>query len=334
MDLYLENGFLNMGAVLRDRHPFIIMIGARGTGKTYGTLKAAIEQGQRFIYFRRTARILELIMDPALHVFKRLNADMGWNIRPELSRGLGRFYDDDNGAQLAGYAAALSTFANVRGFDGSDVDLLIYDEFIPEPTERQTFNSYTAFLNAIETVGRNRELEGRDPVKVLLLSNSDLIYSDIISGLRIGDRLFQMQESGQEELEVSDDLLLIRPASEAFAEKKAKTALYRLTAGQEYSSIALENRFPIEDRSRIKTLPLKEYKPLAAIAGICIYKHKSNGTLYVTDRISGAPAVYENNEQERRRFLRNHPAVWRLHQRKKIYFSGIDVQTRFKSIYE
>ena len=334
MDLYLPSGFLNMGAVLRDRHPFIVMIGARGTGKTYGTLMAAIEQGTRFIYFRRTARIIELIMDPALHIFKRLNADNGWYIRPELSKGLGRFYNDDKGGELAGYAAALSTFANVRGFDGSDVDLIIYDEFIPEPTERQTFNSYTALLNAIETVGRNRELEGRDPVKVLLLSNSDLIYSEIISGLGIGDRLYQMQESGEELQDVSDDLLLIRPVSEAFAEKKVKTALYRLTAGQDYSSVALENRFPIEDRSHIKPRPLQEYIPAAAINGICIYKHKSNGTLYVTDRVSGSPKIYENNEQERRRFLRNHPGVWRLYQRKKVYFSGIDVQTKFKAIYE
>lgn len=334
MDLYLENNFLNMEGILRDPHPFIVVIGARATGKTYGTLEACVEDRIRFMYLRRTARILELIMDPALHIFKRLNADKSWEIRPELSKGLGRFYNDQRSGELIGYAAALSTFANIRGFDGSDIEVLIYDEFIPEPTERQTFNSFTALLNAVETINRNRELEGRPPLKVVLLSNSDLIYSDIISGLNIGDMLFQMQESGQEVLEVSDDLLLIRPASKAFAEKKANTALYRLTAGKEYSTVALENRFPIEDRDRIKERPLREYIPLAEISGICIYRHKSNGTLYVTDRVSGTPAHYENNEAERRRFLRNHPSVWRLFQKKKVYFSGIDVQTRFKSIYE
>lgn len=334
MDLYLDNHFLNMEGILRDPHPFIVVIGARATGKTYGTLKACIDDGIRFIYMRRTARILELIMDPALHIFKRLNADQGWDIRPELSKGLGRFYNDNRGGELAGYAAALSTFANIRGFDGSDIDLLVYDEFIPEPTERQTFNSYTALLNAAETIGRNRELEGRPPLKLLLLSNSDLIYSDIIAGLGIGDKLFEMQEEGREVYDVSDDLLLIRPASEAFAEQKAQTALYRLTAGQAYAAVALENRFPIEDRERIRERPLREYVPIAAISGICIYRHKSNGTLYVTDRISGAPALYENNEAERRRFLRNHPGIWRLFQKRKIFFSGIDVQTKFKALYE
>lgn len=334
MELYLENNFLNMEGILRDPHPFIVVIGARGTGKTYGTLKACVENGIRFMYLRRTARILELIMDPALHIFKRLNADQSWEIRPELSKSLGRFYNDQRSGELIGYAAALSTFANIRGFDGSDIDVLIYDEFIPEPTERQTFNSYTALLNAAETIGRNRELEGRPPLKMLLLSNSDLIYSDIIAGLKIGDMLYQMQEESREVYDVSPDLLLIRPASEAFAEEKAKTALYRLTSGQSYAAVALENRFPIEDRDRIKERPLREYIPLAEISGICIYRHKSNGTLYVTDRVSGTPAHYENNEAERRRFLRNHPSVWRLFQKKKVYFSGIDVQTRFKSIYE
>lgn len=334
MDLYFPNGYLNMGAVLADRHPFIIMVGARGTGKTYGSLVAAVQSGKRFIYFRRTARIIDLIMDPALHIFKRINADQQLRIRPELTKGLGRFYDDDRDGELIGYAAALSTFANVRGFDGSDVELAIYDEFIPEPTERQTFNAYTALLNALETIGRNRELEGREPLKTLLLSNSDLIYSDIIAGLGIGDLLYQMQETGQEIMDVSPELLLIRPASEGFREQKANTALYRLTAGQRYADVALANNFPIEDRSRIKTMPISEYRPLAAIGGICIYRHKSNNTYYVTDRQTGAPKVYEDNEADRRRFLREQPHIWRAHQRRKVYFSGIDVQTRFKSIYE
>ena len=331
--LYLPDGYLDMGAVLADPHPFIIVVGARGTGKTFGALKSAVERRQRFIYFRRTGKIIDLITDPAIHVFKPINSALLWDIRPERANGLARFIDRETG-ELVGYAAGLSTFANVRGFDGSDVELLIYDEFIPEPTERILFNAWTALLNAIETVGRNRELMGRPPLKVLLLSNSDLIYSDIIAGLGIGDQLYEMQETGTEQLEVSDELLLIRPCSEVFAAAKARTALYRLTAGSDYAAIALDNKFPIEDRSRIRTEPLKEYNPVAAVSGICLYKHKSSGRWYVTDRISGTPIVYDSTKADLKRFYREQGAVWRAHQRRRVYFSGIDVQTRFKNLFE
>lgn len=331
MKLYLPNNYLNMAGILRDPHPFIIVVGARGTGKTYGALTGALDEGLKFMYFRRTQKIIDAVTDPALHIFKRINIDRETDITPAASRGLVRFMQHDD---CVGYAAGLSTFANVRGFDGSDIDLIIYDEFIPEPTERVLFNAYTALLHAVETIGRNRELEGRPPVKVLLLSNSDLIYSDIVSGLKIGDKLVAMQESGIELLDVSPELLLIRPAGEAFREEKQKTALYRLTSGQSYASVALDNVFPVEDRERIKSRPLAEYKPLAAIGGICIYKHKSGGSYYVTDRIQGAPEIYASDPADEKRFIRKYIFVWKAHLKRKVYFAGVDVQTRFKQLFE
>ena len=330
MELYLPNNYLNMVGILRDPHPFIIVVGARGTGKTYGTLTGALDLKEKFMYFRRTQKIIDAVTDPALHIFKRINVDRQLDIFPQSSRGLVRFMDGDD---IIGYAAGLSTFANVRGFDGSDIDLIIYDEFIPEPTERVMFNAYTALLNAIETIGRNRELEGRPPVKTLLLSNSDLIYSDIVSGLKIGDRLLAMQESGVEILDVSPELLIVRPAGEAFREQKKDTALYRLTAGGSYAAVALDNAFPIEDRERIKKRPLAEYKPLAAISGICLYRHKSGGSFYVTDRITGAPKLYASDPADEKRFIRENLYVWRAHLKRKVFFSGVDVQTRFKQLF-
>lgn len=332
--LYLDNNYLDMGAVISSPYPFIVMVSSRGGGKTYGTLEACINQDIRFIYFRRTQRILEIITDPTLHPFKKINTNNRWEIIPEYKKGIGRFYDELHDHAFKGYAAALSTFANVRGFDGSDIELIIFDEFIPEETERITFNMYTALLNAIETIGRNREMEGRPPVKVLLLSNSDLIYGDIVAGFDIGDDLLRMQEEGLEQLEKSADMLLIRPKGEDFKKAKAVTALYRVTKGSEFSRVSLDNEFKIHDRIKLRTRPLAEYRPIAAIYGICIYRHKNNGSYYVTDKVSGAPAQYESTETDRRRFLRDHPAIWRAYQKRKIVFESIRVQTIYKKLFE
>lgn len=169
---------------------------------------------------------------------------------------------------------------------------------------------------------------------MLLLSNSDLIYGDIVAGFDIGDDLLYMQEAGIDQMEKSADMLLIRPKGEAFKKAKAETALYRVTKGSEFSRVALDNEFKIHDRSKLRSRPLAEYRPIASIYGICVYRHKNNGSYYVTDKVSGAPTKYESTETDRRRFLRDHPAIWRAYQKRKIVFESIRVQTIYKKLFE
>ena len=339
MKIYDASGYVNVRGILDEGYPFNFLVGGRGTGKTYTALKVAREDERLFMLMRRTQSQADLISKPEFSVFKPLNADLGWNIEvTSISKYNSMFYipdkDDEKIRHPVGYTCALSTISNMRGFDASDIQLLIYDEFIPEPTERLTFNAYTALLNAYETVNRNRELEGRPPLKLLLLSNSDRIYSDIVAGFGVGDKLLYMQETGTEELQASPELLLVRPRGEAFEEEKAKTAIYRAAAGGSFADVALHNLFPIEDRQRVGIRPLKEYKAVAMIHGMIIYRHKTDGSYYVTDKLSGAPKAYDATEADRRRFLREQSGVWRAHQRRKVYFSGIDIQTRFKDLYE
>lgn len=331
MNLYLDNNYLDMGAVLSAPYPFIIVVSSRGGGKTYGTLESCIKNNIRFMYMRRTKTIMDLVMDGDIQPFIKININNNWDIQPSKGKGLIKFRDGD---ELKGFGAALSTFANIRGFDGSEIELLIFDEFIPEPTERVTFNMFTALNNAIETIGRNREQEGRPPLKVLLLSNSDLIYGDIVEGYRIGDDLLEMQESGEEIREKSKDMLLLVPACEAFKEFKKNTALYRVTAGTDFARIALENKFKIHDRENVKRVQLAEYKPIAAISNICIYRHKKEPIYYVCEKISGAPKIYDDTPIDIKRFLRDQPRIMRAYNKKRILFENIQCQSAFKRLLE
>lgn len=332
-NLYTDKGYLDMGEVISSPYPFIIVIGARGCGKTYGALKYVMDSGIRFMYMRRTKTIMDIITDKRFSPFKKLNEDLHRDIQPEVSKGYGLYIDKDSGETI-GYAAALSTIANLRGFDGSDIELLIYDEFIPEPTEVVRFNEFSAFVNAYETINRNRELTGAPPLKAVLMSNSDLLYSSIVTGLGIADHLVEMQEEGIEVLEHSPDVLLIRPDNPTFHEEKAKTALYRVTAGSEFSEMALNNQFTVEDRSRIRELPIREYNIVCTYKEICIYKHKSNGTWYVTREKSGSPKEYGTTDADRRRYLREQMAVWKAFNKRKVYFKNVDVQSVFLDIYK
>lgn len=332
---YTPEGFLELGELYGSSYPYIVIVSSRGGGKTYSTLKWLVESRQKFIYFRRTDKILNIISDPALHPFKRLNEDLGWNIQPRPAKGLTELVDASEGhGEVIGYMAALSTFSNIRGFDASDIEVMVWDEFIPEATDRIMFNMFTAWSNAIETVNRNRELMGDPSVKVIMLSNSDLIYGDVVAGFHIGDELLRMQETGEEIVEHSPDMLLVMPALQHYTDQKANTALYRLTAGSSFADVALKNRFPIEDRSMVGGRPLREYNPVAVCCGICFYKHKNNGTYYATTHVSGDPPVYQDNKTDLKRFRRKHRGLATAYVRRKIYYSGIDVQTVVRKLFQ
>ena len=332
---YTPEGYIELGELYSSPYPYIVIVSSRGGGKTYGTLKWLVERGEEFIYFRRTEKILKIISMPAYQPFKRLNMDMGWNIDVKKSAvDLTDVIDASREDRpVIGHMAALSTFSNVRGFDASGVKTIVWDEFIPEPSDRITFNMFSAWSNAIETINRNRELSGEPSVRVIMLSNSDLIYGDVVAGFGIGDELLRMQEQGIEVLEHSKDMLLVMPELRDFRERKADTALYRLTAGSDFEAVALGNMFPIEDRSQIGERPLGEYKPVAVINGICIYKHKRGPGYYCCRHVSGDPPVYQDNKTDLRRFLRNHRGIATAYIRKRISYSGIDVQTVIRKIY-
>ena len=93
---------------------------------------------------------------------------------------------------------ALSTISNVRGFDATDRDVLIYDEFIPERHERPIKDEATAFFNAIETIQRNRELEGKDPLTVLCLANANELANPLFIELKLVKRAMALIRKGIE----------------------------------------------------------------------------------------------------------------------------------------
>ena len=61
MKLYQRNGYANMPDIIESETPFVLTIGGRGTGKTYGAIKYLLESGTLFIYLRRTDAQMQLV---------------------------------------------------------------------------------------------------------------------------------------------------------------------------------------------------------------------------------------------------------------------------------
>ena len=282
---------------------FNIVIGGRGIGKTFSALRRAVGLSGKFIYLRRSKTEIDLCAIPETNPFKAINNHDGTDFRIQRAGDLSSIINAD--ADVRGYALALSTFGNLRGVDFSDVDMIFFDEFVPQKNARPIKAEDEAFFNLYETVNRNRELEGRPPVRVLMLSNAVSINSPILASLGLVGILERMIAKEKEYyIDRERSVLIHLPYDAGFAAEKSMTALYKLTAGSRYSDHAIGNKFAYDSWYNVRSRPLGEYSPVCSYDDIYIYTHKSRREYYVCR--SAADCPHYNSQDTQLNFRKNH----------------------------
>ena len=326
-------GYLDVGALCPHILPYTWIWGGRGTGKTYGFLEyVRYTNPCKFLLLRRTQKQIDLLRKPMYNPFKAIDANHADRYTAVSRDGdTGLFYDSrlEDGRLVPqgspiGYALALSTVHNVRGIDLSDVDVVIYDEYIPEPHERPIRYEYEAFLNAMETIGRNRELQGKRPVQFVGLSNANSLGNPYFLGLGVIRRVDKMLKSGTEIwADPGRGLMLINITASPISQAKARTSLYKLAGDGEFSAMSLGNEFSMDVCSRQGSFPLGELRPLVSVGELCIYEHKRNKTLYCCDHHSGSPDRYNPDDTNLKRFRRDYGWLWTEYMDNNIIFQDI-----------
>lgn len=319
MNIYLENGYLDVETIRSCNTPFIFITSARGLGKTYGFIKSVIDRKERFIFMRRTQTQIDTIKNPAISPFKKVCQDLGieYDVEP-LAKGVDSVII---GGEHQGYMMALSTMANVRGFDDPQVTVLIYDEFIPEPHERLIKEECTVFLNAYETLNRNRELSGEKPIQLLAASNSNSIINPIYTGLKLVERVDKMIKSDREVyIDRGRGLMLVYPMHSPISKQKAGTALYKLSGEGKFSSMALNNDFNISTMGTVRPMNLKELIPLVTVGELTFYVHKSDAIYYCTTHRSGGPPTYKVTDEGLSLFRAKYDKLWVAYCFEKMFF--------------
>lgn len=339
-NLYLSNGYVDIHSILQMPYTFIFIVGGRGTGKTYGALKEVLDYNIKFMYTRRTQTQADMINKPEFSPFKKLNSDLNLHVLSfPLTKSNSGFYHCELNAKgkpvpsgnPIGYTSALSTISNMRGFDASDVELWIYDEFIPEPQEKPIKHECEAFLNAYETMNRNRELEGKPPIKVLALSNSNDIGNPLFIGLNLVSVCEQMKRKGQQVYTNKHrSLAIIDLLDSQISKKKANTVLYRFAGKTQFANMALKNEFAGLEDSCIKGQIVDEYKPLVNVGEIAIYKHKSEKRYYVTEHKSGSATQFNTDETDLARYRRCYSYLWVAYMENRILFKNKLCQLLFE----
>ncbi len=302
--LFLPSGYANMSAIIESPAPFIFVIGGRGTGKTYGAAEACRgKYAGRSLWIRRRAQEIDAMKSGEPFGNVPSFAGCKWKGSKEASYVIGS--DGERILPVIPFA----TSGNVTGLNLEHVELVVFDEFIGKAGSVPIANEFLIWSQLYESINRNRELIGRAPVKMLHLSNSDSLNSEILIELELVPVIVRMRSEGVRIWESPDGLLQIYDFSGSpISDGKRGTALYRLTAGSKFAGMALDNSFAFDDFSDVKRRPIKEYNPLFSVDGkVTLYIHKRRSELYASRHRSGNVPDYPSTKEGRRDLLRAFP---------------------------
>ena len=316
-----------------DAHPeawAILVVGGRSTGKTYGFLWEAYQRKDKHIFAKRTADDVKLMCsgarmvkgldmeDPDFSPYFPINRDHGTNVKAfPLYDGLGCFYnmtEDENGKEFptgapVGNIIGLNVATKFKGFDMSDNDFLVFDEFIPRKWERVNRGEGDLLMDLYATVARDRILRGRKPLKLVALANAVSISNPLCNTLEITDIMAQMQIRGEETKYLEDRGIFIRLLETPEEMKKAleQDPVYKAMGHTAWGQMAYENQFAYDDFSSVEKVQLKNYKPVCAFKykEPVYYVYQNNGKYYIcSSKYSdkNKPFYDINKENEQKKF--------------------------------
>lgn len=319
----IEVAYLDVGEILLYKLDsqgirFYYFCGGRGIGKTFSALilcyKVATSQikfdnkikRERFIYLRRTMIESSLVSSEELNIFKEFNRKFKTKVQSAFSQqhGYGVFYHklNDGNDDILGYSLSLSTFKNLRGVDLNDVTVIIYDECIPQDGKSsQLKREGFLLLHMLETINRNRKIEGRQEILLIMLSNPIDLSSTLLSNLRITPILNNMIFNNQGRYtDVKRHLYIEKIKDHDISKAKMNSDLYDFAVGTGFVEEALSGDFVNDNFDRIEKIRnLNEYTPYVSIEQVTIYQHKSKQHFYISKIYHKCRYTFKAHEQEK-----------------------------------
>lgn len=242
---------------------FNFAVGIRGGGKTFNSIKEAIEKHLKekkkgkaweFIYLRR--RIVDL--DDACNGSKGggdLFADIrakgyfeGHELKVVADKSGGyNFYCDGT---IMGYGKALSTSASRRSTSKPDVKRIIFDEFLIDDKagSNQKYlnsgNEMFVFNNFYETIARGRD------IPVIFIGNAFSMVNPYFLALDI--RIHDVENN---KIYKGKTWTVIFWKDEEFLAEREKTQFFQATKGTDFSDHAFGNTFYMDRKDFIKKRP-------------------------------------------------------------------------------
>lgn len=286
MDQIKYYDFAEDKAAYPDAWLYVVYSG-RGPGKTYSALWDCISNNVKFGYIKRTMDDIALISKDEFSPFKPINRDKGTCIKGDpIGGGLIRFYnkvgEDKNDI---GYGLAMSAIHKFKGFDISDIDELIFDEFIPQKSERVNRKEGELLLDLYMTISRDRIQRGKQELKLVMLANSTNLACPVLLTLGLVDIIADMQSNNMDILYLPDKRVMIHHIryTPSISENMG---IIQTMAGSLWADASISGNFAYNDFSAVRKMSIKGMFPVCAFkAGqqmYTVWRNKNNGIYYCT----------------------------------------------------
>jgi hypothetical protein len=332
---------------------FCFFIGGRGIGKTFSALRSQRSEflegnTGRVIYLRITKAELDACATESDNPYKDINIVCGTNVQ-FLSAGKAEGYricelvQDPESGQIIhetqiGVGRALSSFQNLRGVSFRDCTHIYFDEFIPRKGVRRTQAIREAgdnFVEAYETINRNRELFGEPPVKCIFTANAFSLDSSVLLKFKLVKIIQMMQERGQRRYTDRERSIYIELCEAPdIAAAKSQTALYKAMSGDEkFLSLTLKNEFTDRALSMVRDVPLNEYVPIVQYERITIFEHKATKRLHAAAKVDLCGQKYYDKTKQK--FLRRYYTLLKVAMAENVItFDSADTYYQLESVLD
>lgn len=292
----------------------------RGPGKTYSMLWLAYYSNFPIIYMKRTDKDVERILKEE----KSINLDASpyaplkkqKNIRvagSKIDDGFGAFYEADNEGQPTGrllcYVLSFNKVNTYKGNDFSDVEILCFDEFIPQLGDRIKRSEGELLLDLYQTVARDRIKKGRQPLKLILFANAEQISVPVTQELEIIDQMADLNTSDKTHLYIEDRDILLHHITDAEVPitENEKQGIWKGMQGTSWFDKSFGGHFVHNDFSNVTKRSLKRSRPLLQIKYkthfYYIYLNEEKAFYYMTSTAAKTQFSYDlNRENEQKKF--------------------------------
>ena len=291
----------------------------RGSGKTYSALRYMKENGIKFVFMKRTIEDIKMLcaagsrrgLNFDVSPWVPLNRDFGWNVKPvPVLKGIAGFYECDEEdkphGDPIGYCVALSAGKDIKGFDMSVVDYIIFDEFIPRKGDRVSRSEGDQLLDIYMTVRRDRILRGRDELKLICLANATSVNNPVFQILDLVDDAVTMDVKHQDLRYIEDRGILLHALDPTrYVVEEDQSGIAVAMTGTAWAEMALAGRFSYDDFTNVRHDRLKGYSPLCSVTfrKKDYYIYVRNGFYYMSASKAVVRYYYDlNHENDQKRF--------------------------------
>ena len=291
----------------------------RGPGKTYSVLWLCYYSNIKFIYMKRTNQDVDLILkdikaldfDPS--PYKALKRDKNIKVvGVKIDEGLGAFYEaDEEGqpAKLLCYVLSFNKIQQYKGFDFSDCEFIVFDEFIPQAGERIKRAEGSLLLDLYMTVSRDRLKRGRVALKIILFANAEQISVPVTNELEVVDSMADLNASGvtHEYLYKRKILLHHITNEEVPISEEEKDGIYVGMEGTAWFEKSFNGSFANNDFSNVTKRSIKRSIPLIEVLykthSYFIYYNEEKDRYYMCSIPANTRYYYNlNRENEQKKF--------------------------------